>query len=475
LRFDGQNWSLFFDGSDVGVGSPDLFAFSIVDADTILMSFSSAVTVSGISASPQDVLRFDATSLGNITAGTFSMYLDGSDVDLTTSAESIDSVSLLSDGRVLISTTGSPSVSGVSGNDEDVLAFTPTLLGAVTSGSWSMYFDGSDVGLADSSNEDIDALDVTPNGNIYLSTTGDFSVSGVAGADEDVFVCAPTSLGNVTACTYLPSLYFDGSTWNLGGNDVDAFNFLALGPVPTFTPSNTPTITPTPLNTPTSTNTPTRTPTPTMTRTPTPTSTATIGPSLTPTNTRTITPTTGAISTPTPQTVVSRVSGSTDDAEEYMDTTTVNLTSSDLELTYESGPQLVGMRFTNIIIPQGATITSAYIEFEVDETGSSPTYLTFRGEASDNAATFTSANGNISARTRTTAEAYWFEVPAWTVVDAKWQTPNIANVIQEIINRLGWSSGNSIVIIVNGGGTRTAESYDGEAPAAPKLVITYTQ
>ena len=30
------------------------------------------------------------------------------------------------------------------------------------------------------------------------------------------------------------------------------------------------------------------------------------------------------------------------------------------------------------------------------------------------------------------------------------------------------------MIIVNGTGRRTAESYNGEAPAAPKLVITYT-
>ena len=30
LKFDGSNWSVLFDGSDVGVGSPDLFAFSFL-------------------------------------------------------------------------------------------------------------------------------------------------------------------------------------------------------------------------------------------------------------------------------------------------------------------------------------------------------------------------------------------------------------------------------------------------------------
>jgi hypothetical protein len=268
LRFDGTHWSLFFDGSDVGVGSSDLFAFSIVDADTILMSFNSAITVNGIAATQQDVLRFDATSLGSTTAGTFSLYFDGSDVGFdNTTNEKIDSLSLLSDGRLLISTTGSPSVPGpVNGKDEDVLAFTPTSLGNVTNGTWSLYFDGSDVGLSESSNEDVDALDVV-GANLYLSTVGDFSVTGLSGADEDVFVCAATSIGDVTACNYLPALYFDGSTWGLAANDVDAFNFLASGPAPTAVPTNPATATPT--GTPNATNTPTFTPTPTVGVTPT--------------------------------------------------------------------------------------------------------------------------------------------------------------------------------------------------------------
>jgi len=49
-------------------------------------------------------------------------------------------------------------------------------------------------------------------------------VSGVSGDDEDVFVCTPTSLGLTTACTYSSTLYFDGSTWGLAANDVDAIN-----------------------------------------------------------------------------------------------------------------------------------------------------------------------------------------------------------------------------------------------------------
>jgi hypothetical protein len=230
------------------------------------------------------------------------MYLNGIDVGLDAPAESIDSVGLLPDGRVLISTTGNVTVPGVASVDEDVLAFTPSSLGIVTSGIWSLYFDGSDVGLADTSSEDVDALDVDFNGLIYLSTMGDFSVTGVAGADEDVFICAPISVGSVTTCNYKPALYFDGSLWGLSANDVDAFNFLTVGPVPTSTPSPTPTNTPLPTNTATPTNTFTPTATLTETSTPTATFTPTIGPSptSTPTPTATLTPTETPTFTVTP-------------------------------------------------------------------------------------------------------------------------------------------------------------------------------
>jgi hypothetical protein len=290
LRFDGSAWSLFFDGSDVGVSATDVFAFYLLDPDSILLAFTAAVTVGGQTYAPTDIVQFNATSLGDVTAGTFSLYFHGIDVGLDASSDNIDALDILPDGRLLISTTGDPTVPVLTSlADEDILAFTPTTLGPTTSGSWALYFEGSDVALG-SSSEDIDAVDVGPNGAIYLSTLGDFAVTGLSGFDEDVFICSPTSLGNVTACNFSPPLYFDGSSWALDTNDVDAFSldpgtFPTATPTNTLAPTNTPTLGPSP--------TPTNTPAPTSTSTPTalPTHTPTPGPTSTPTNTPAATPT----------------------------------------------------------------------------------------------------------------------------------------------------------------------------------------
>ena len=178
----------------------------------------------------------------------------------------------------------------------------------------------------------------------------------------------------------------------------------------------------------------------------------------------------------------SRIDSSSDDAEEAPNGN-VDLTSSDLELVYDGGSQTVGMRFNNLNIPQGATINNAYIQFTVkNRSDIDPCILTIVGEDSDNAATFTSAIGDISGRDQTSASEIWEPAP-WTddnvgVAGADQQTVNIATIIQEIVNRGGYSASSSIAIIIYGNnGARIASSYDlsNVGPdQAPELCVNYS-
>jgi hypothetical protein len=216
-------WSMYFDGSDVGITS-EVDAFALLPDGTILLSLDADVTVAGFgTVDDSDVIRFTPTSLGSTTAGTFTWYFDGSDVGLTTSAEDVDAIDFAPDGRLIISTLGSFGVSGVSGNDEDLLAFTATSLGAATSGTWSLYFDGSDVGLNNATSEQINEIWIDPADNrIYLTTVGAFSVPGATGDGGDVFICTPGTLGNMTTCTY--TLYWENSLNGFAGEVVDGLD-----------------------------------------------------------------------------------------------------------------------------------------------------------------------------------------------------------------------------------------------------------
>ena len=91
----------------------------------------------------------------------------------------------------------------------------------------------------------------------------------------------------------------------------------------------------------------------------------------------------------TPVSVSVRVNQDNDDAEETVSNGDMSRGSSDLELTEDfanhGGEQEIGMRFRNINVPPGATITSAYVEFVADESQSGQTDLVFWGENVDSA------------------------------------------------------------------------------------------
>lgn len=220
-----QTWSMYFDGSDVGLSSFDLEAFHIMSDGSILLALNNPATIAGVgSVDDSDILRFTPTSTGDSTAGTFQLYFDGSDVGLTTNNEKIDAIALDRSGRLVISTKGSFDATGLSGADEDLIVFNATSLGDSTSGTWSMYFDGSDVGLSQSSSEDVDGVWLDSSGDIYLSTLGAFSVTGLSGDGNDIFRFTPGSLGANTSGNY--AALWDGAAFGLGTRNIDSF-FLA--------------------------------------------------------------------------------------------------------------------------------------------------------------------------------------------------------------------------------------------------------
>ncbi len=222
IHYDGTSWSMFFDGSDVGLNVP-VTAFSILDSQSILLSLGKAVNISPIGrVDIQDIVKFTGT-FGSNTSGTFSLYFDGSDVGLDKPQENIVALFHVPDsgnGRLIIGTKGAASVPGLTTAIEDLMIFTPTSLGANTAGSWAMYLDGSDVGLTGQAR--VDAVALAPNGDLYLSTIGVFNLGVVSGDNEDVFICANFVSGANTSCSFLPTLYFDGSLWGLAGDNVDS-------------------------------------------------------------------------------------------------------------------------------------------------------------------------------------------------------------------------------------------------------------
>jgi Chitobiase/beta-hexosaminidase C-terminal domain/Secretion system C-terminal sorting domain/PA14 domain/Fn3 associated/CotH kinase protein len=173
---------------------------------------------------------------------------------------------------------------------------------------------------------------------------------------------------------------------------------------------------------------------------------------------------------------------SSDDAEQNTTTGAVQINSSDLELGgYDwngAYKQSTGIRFPNVTLPQGTTITKAYIQFSVDElyAAGNTANITIKAQKG-NAATYAASANNISSRTYTTANITW-SITAWTVIDqrlAAQQTPDLKALITEA-TQIGFVSGNALAFCftttVNG--YTTSYAVDRGAANAPELVIEYT-
>jgi len=168
-------------------------------------------------------------------------------------------------------------------------------------------------------------------------------------------------------------------------------------------------------------------------------------------------------------------SGQNDAEEEALAGGAVETNSLDLDMG-QSNTESVGLRYDNLNIPQGASVTSAYIQFAADEVNTQVSNLTIKGEAADNAAPFITNGYNLSSRSTTSASVGW-SPPAWNVIGesgSAQKTPDISAVINEIVNRPGYVQGNALALFVTGTGKRTSIPYDFNASQAPELCITYT-
>jgi len=213
-------WSLYFDGSDIGLNGADISAFALMPDGSILMSFNVAFNVPGLGkVDDSDIVHFTPISTGVNTAGSFSLYLVGADIGLTKNSEDIDAIGFTPDSRLVISTIGSYNVTGASGNDEDLLVFN------TDNNSLSLYFDGSDVGFNNASSEDINGVCIDPDTNqIYLTAVGSFTIPGISSSGEDIFICTPGSLGTSTSCTF--QSYWIGSLNGFAGEVVDGIEIV---------------------------------------------------------------------------------------------------------------------------------------------------------------------------------------------------------------------------------------------------------
>lgn len=147
--------------------------------------------------------------------------------------------------------------------------------------------------------------------------------------------------------------------------------------------------------------------------------------------------------------------------------------------------------FRGVNIPKGTIITDARLILACSSAESGVTVNTkIVAESIDNAdrpieGDYQAGWEDYESRPKTEAAVQWLDLPRW-YTEERYTSPNIASVIQEIINRDGWVEGNNIQIFwMDDGSTEGVEKarrsccgYEyplepGEGLFAAELHITY--
>ncbi len=171
-----------------------------------------------------------------------------------------------------------------------------------------------------------------------------------------------------------------------------------------------------------------------------------------------------------------QVAASVDDAYEQLDgspfsSTSVRVTKN----SFTSSPlaYIGGERFTSLTIGQGDEINAATMQIKPANSFLDDANIDIHAEDVDDSANY-SDTADVVDRTRTTASVAWVADGIGTDFAT---SPELKTVIQEVIDRAGWVSGNALSLlsvgksdVIKGLGNT---SYDGNSADAAKLDITF--
>lgn len=161
------------------------------------------------------------------------------------------------------------------------------------------------------------------------------------------------------------------------------------------------------------------------------------------------------------------IASSADDTYEYYEKYRWINAPSENDVVLES-TSWGGLRFSDLPVPQGARIVSANVEVLIAYRDDPSLYI--YAQDTDNAADF-SASGP-----RTRAGMRYFVRWYADSIGEGWRTsPDLAPLIQEVVDQPGWRSGNALVLLwQNAGGRLRFRQWDHDGGlSAARLHVVY--
>lgn len=216
-------WRVFLDGDAVGLSGLNIDGFVVLSGDRVAFSLDTAASLPGVGqVQPEDIVLYTPLN------GSLRLVFDGSDVGLSGSAENIDAITVTANGDMLVSVAGDFAVPGATGKAQDLLRFVPTAWGQNTSGTWSLWWDGSTVAMNAASEDIWGVTAVGPFDSVYLTTSGDLQIGPFTASGADIVYCTHDAPGAPTACAD-SGHYWLGADAGHAALSIDGFDLELVG------------------------------------------------------------------------------------------------------------------------------------------------------------------------------------------------------------------------------------------------------
>ena len=183
------SFAYYFDASDVGMDKlgEDVDGVDLLADGKLRFGVKGALDARSTTGFDQDLFRFNGTSLGETTKGTFTQNFDGSRFSLTTANEDVeDTWTDPITGELYFTTLGAFHIASHDGSGElrgdgnDVIRCQPNAAGDDC--TFTRFWDGGAAGLGDNL---IDGLQMGAVPTFALNQTPDSRVDGLANDDVD--------------------------------------------------------------------------------------------------------------------------------------------------------------------------------------------------------------------------------------------------------------------------------------------------
>lgn len=179
-----------------------------------------------------------------------------------------------------------------------------------------------------------------------------------------------------------------------------------------------------------------------------------------------------------------QVGASADDAARRMVTSAYSRIADDLEIGFLNSSYkrlIIGFRFQTVPLPDDVILDSASITVtSLSGAAGTPVNTRIRCEDIDDAAEMPATAGAFDTKfgNKTTAFVNWDGIGTQPI-DTEYTSPDISSPVQEVIDRVGWSSSNDLVIFWDddderGTAYRVIYSYDASSTKAAKFNASYT-